>query len=250
MYAIYRKSGKVPPFFILKIVFAVIISYIAFLPKTLSSFFKSFITFFCVGTAFGGITYLLQTTLHPKGVFLINGTVYLDVSVKFLVGATISGYGCVLIFDKIFENRLSQNTLFDIEIFYKDKSIKTKALYDTGNKCRDCFDGRPAIFLELDKARKLFSEEEYNFFKNCNLTSEVPDTLKSNIRVLSYSSISGESVIYGIIPTKLIIRDKKKRYETDFFICGIFDKNISDGEYGAVLNCDIFERGKSTNEKS
>ncbi len=236
--------------FILKIVFAVIISYIAFLPKTLRSFFKSFITFFCVGTAFGGVFYLLQTTLHPKGIMLINGTVYLDVSPEFLVGATVSGYGCVLIFDKIFEKRLSRQSLFDIEIFYKDKKVKTKAFYDTGNKCRDCFDGRPAIFIEADTVKNLFTDEEQRFLKKCSLSTVPPDTIKNSIRVIPCGSVFGESIVYGILPSKVIIYDNNTHFETDFCICGIVNKSLSDGEYKAVLNCDIFERGKKTNEKN
>lgn len=229
---------------IIKLLFAFIIVYIAFLPKTVKGILKNTAVFLGISVAFGGIMLLFENTVHPNGMVYINGTVYFDVSIKFLVAVTLIGYGCVTVFDRIMRSRISEKTLFETEVFFRGKSVKVKSFYDTGNKCRDGLDGKPVIFIELSSVKKLFSREEADYIENYVYGIEPPEGLKRYVRVTVCTAVSGNGIFFSFIPDKVIINDGKKQFETSFCACAVVNKSVSDGEYTAILNCDIFERGK------
>ncbi|MBR3789520.1 MAG: sigma-E processing peptidase SpoIIGA [Clostridia bacterium] len=229
---------------IYKILVGVIISYSAFLPREKKMFLKTTLAFFFVNFIFGGVMYFVEITIGTNNLMYINGTVYFDVSVLFLVSMTLICYGLLLVGDYFFKKRASENTLYDVLLYFRNESVSLKALYDTGNHLTDGLDSKPVIIVELKELLKFLNSNEIEFFMSGNLSDNVPETIKSAFRVIPCSSVTGNCVLKGFIPEKIEIITKDYKYETTFLVVAVSREGIQSGEYNCILNADIFERGK------
>lgn len=229
---------------IYKIVVGMIISYSAFLPDNRKLFIKTTLAFFFVNFIFGGVMYFVEVTLNLNNIMYINGTVYFDISVLFLVSMTLICYGLLLVGDYFLKKRASENALYDVLLYFRNEKASLKALYDTGNHLTDGVDSKPVIIVELKELLRFFSSSEIEFFMNEDLSSDVPMTLKSVFRIIPCSSITGNSILKGFIPEKIEIISNDYKYETTFLVVAISNDDLQNGEYNCILNADIFERGK------
>lgn len=57
----------------IKIVFSIIMIYIAFRPKKIKQLFKQLLIFYLTTFAFGGVTFFLLYVLKPRGIFFKDG---------------------------------------------------------------------------------------------------------------------------------------------------------------------------------
>ncbi|MBQ6935363.1 MAG: sigma-E processing peptidase SpoIIGA, partial [Clostridia bacterium] len=229
---------------IYKLLVGIIISFSAFLPETLKKFFKTVFAFFFVNFIFGGVMYFIEVTFNITNLMYINGTVYFDISVVFLVSMTLICYGLLLAGDYFFKKRASENMLYDVFLYFRNECVPLKAFYDTGNHLTDGLDSKPVIIVELKELLKFFSNSEIEFFMNDNLSGNVPQTIKSAFRVIPCSSVTGKGILKGFIPEKLEIISEDYKYETTFFVVAVSTENLQNSEYNCILNADIFERGK------
>ena len=93
---------------IFKIAGVIIISFSAFLPKNKKQFLKTTLAFLFVNFLFGGLLYFVELTFNPSNIFYVNGTVYFDISVLFLISMTLICYGFLLVFDFFLKKRASE----------------------------------------------------------------------------------------------------------------------------------------------
>lgn len=221
---------------------------IAFLPQSFLRFLKIYGVFFCVSFVFGGVMLLFECIFHPKGMVFINGTVYFDVSVLFIAVMSVVCYGVVLLFEKLLKKRAAQKTLYTVTVLFRGKSARFTALYDTGNALTDGIEGRPVVVVERRFLKQLFCDGEYEFFKNGDFTEVPPEALGKYIRLVAGKSVCGSSLFWAFLPEGMYISDGKSTCFTDFVTVAVTNTDFSGGEYGALLNCDIFERSKITNE--
>jgi sigma-E processing peptidase SpoIIGA len=150
---------------IFKMAGVIIISFSAFLPKNKKQFLKTTLAFLFVNILFGGLLYFVQLTFNPSNIFYMNGTVYFDISVLFLVSMTLICYGLLLVFDFFLRKRSSEKTLYKATIYFRDKSVTLNALYDTGNHLTDGIEGKPVVVTELNSIKDFFSRSEIEYFK-------------------------------------------------------------------------------------
>ena len=233
---------------IFKIAGVIIISFSAFLPKNKKQFLKTTLAFLFVNFLFGGLLYFVELTFNPSNIFYVNGTVYFDISVLFLVSMTLISYGLLLVFDFFLKKRASEKTLYKITLYFRNKSVKLDALYDTGNHLTDGIEGKPVVVAELNSIKDFFSRSEIEFFKSDSIVSEVPETLKSIVRIVPCSSINGNSLLKAFVAEEMIIESDTFKFKTDFFVVAVTNNALSLGEYNCLLNSDIFERGTKINE--
>jgi uncharacterized repeat protein (TIGR02543 family) len=123
-----------------KILIGIIISYSAFVPNNRKLFFKTTLAFFLVNFIFGGVMYFIEITLNINNILYINGTVYFDISVLFLVSMTLICYGLLLVGDYFLRKRASENTIYEVLLHFRNECVTLKALYDTGNHLTDGLD--------------------------------------------------------------------------------------------------------------
>ena len=226
-----------------KILSVVIISTLAFLPKSKKMILKTNLAFWFVSFLFGGVMYFVEITFKPSNIFYMNGTVYFDISVLFLVSMTLICYGLLLVFDFFLKKRTSEKTLYKATIYMGGKNVTLKALYDTGNHLTDGIEGKPVVIVNLNSIKEFFSPSEIEFFKSDSITTDVPSTLKSIVRIVPCSSINGNSLLKGFVPEKIIIESDNLKFQTTFLIVAVTNNSLSLGEYNCILNSEIFERG-------
>lgn len=233
---------------IYKLVVGVVISFSAFLPESKKLVFKTSVAFFFVNFIFGGLMYFFEVTFNMSNIIYMNGTVYFDISVLFLVAMTLICYGLLLLGDYILKRRASEGTIYETEVFLRGKSVLLKALYDTGNHVTDGLVGKPVIITQVDALVDLFDLTEINYLKGNLTDSEVAEGLKNILRIIPCSSVSGETILKGFVPEKIIIKNNKIRFETEYVIVAVTNGDLMNGEYNCILNSAIFERGRVLND--
>ncbi len=242
----YENSGAAFSLFYKTIIGGVIVV-VAFLPKSLKLFIKEFLSFFGISLLFGGSMYALEITLHPDNIFFYNGTVYFDMSIAYLVASVLVIYGVFHFADYIIRKHNIKGGKCQLEIIYNNISVNLIAFTDTGNTLTDGVSGRPVIIAEFSAVSPLFSREELMFFKNDDFEN-IPHSLNKSLRLIPCKTVTGDSLLKAFIPTVIKIRDGKNSYTINFCSVAVAQEDLSQGEYSALLNNNIFENAKE--EKS
>lgn len=240
---IFYENGGVAFSFIYKVITGGIIVGISFLPKSPKLFIKEFLAFFGVSFLFGGSMYALEITLHPKNILFYNGTVYFDMSIAYLVASVLVIYGVFLLADYLITKHSQKGGKCQLEITYNEASVSMTAFIDTGNTLTDGMTGRPVIIAELSAVSPLFTREEMIFFKNGNY-EDVPESLSKNFRLIPCKTVAGDSLLKAFMPTFVKIKDGKSCCQNSFCTVALTERDLSQGEYRALLNNNIFENVK------
>lgn len=221
-----------------KIAVACIVTAIAFLPDRLQLFIKVLLAFTGITFLFGGVIYAFEITMRPENILYINGTVYFDMDIKYLVGCIFVVYGVFLAFNYFLSRKIFGNDTYQVKIFFRNVCVETTGIIDTGNNLKEGISGRPVIVGELSALAPLFTYEEIMFFKGGDFTI-VPEGLKTKIRLIPCKSVAGESLLPCIIPDKIELNIKKRKLTTDFVALALCNKKLSSGEYSVLLHTEI-----------
>jgi len=118
---------------IIKIWFSIIMILVAFRNYKPKKIFFNTITFYVISFVFGGAVYALMYLINPEAIYINNGKMYTGYYPYKIV--FITGIFGVLTFNKIFKKikyKITKNNmLYDIDIKFKDKTAKVKAILDT-----------------------------------------------------------------------------------------------------------------------
>ncbi len=239
---IFCESMSVVWSVIYKLSVAAVITAVAFLPENLKIFLKTFFAFFGISFLFGGVMYGVEITFKPQNILYLNGTVYFDMSIKYLVGSVLVIYGIFVICNYFLSKKLGSNEIYKVKITFRNISTEILGFADTGNNLKDGMTGRPVIVAELSAVAPLFTFEETEFFKKGDFT-EVPESLKTKIHLIPCNTVSGETLLPCVIPENVEYKIKNKKAHTDFVSMAICNKSLSSGEYKALLNSSIFDLG-------
>ena len=240
---IFYENGGVVFSSLYKIITGGVIVGIAFLPGNLKIFIKEFLAFIGVSLLFGGSMYALEITLHPKNIMFYNGTVYFDMSIAYLVASVLVIYGIFLLADYLITKHNTRGGKFQLEIEYNNKSVSMTAFADTGNTLSDGMTGKPVIIAELSAVSPLFSRNELQFFKSDSF-EDVPDSLKKSVRLIPCKTVTEDSLLKAFLPTSVKIKDGTSSYRNNFCTVALTEKELSQGEYRALLNNTIFQNVK------
>lgn len=223
-----------------RIMVAIVLTGIAFLPRSIKSFIKVICAFFGVSFLFGGIMYGIEIAFNPSNIFFVNGTVYFDMSITYLVVSVLVVYGVFLGCNYLLQRNLSNNEIYEIEIYFRSTSAALRGIIDTGNALKDGVMGRPVIVAELKSLLPLFTDEEIRYLKAEALLN-VPQSLETRIHFIPCKTVSGRKLLPAIIPRKVELVNGKNAAKTDFVAVAIMNEKVSSGEYNALLYKEIAE---------
>lgn len=139
--------------FISKILLAVIVLYIAFLPAKISSLLKI------------GLVYFLVATLNLGAVYLTTNIFWVQVSLStkillYVISFAI-GYVCVSSFWKIFKMQIKEDRyIYDVVIEMGGVKEKYRAFMDTGNTAYSYMYNLPVVFADIPKKNNLIELEK------------------------------------------------------------------------------------------
>ncbi len=213
---------------VIKTAFIIISVFVAFKPVSLKVFLKCTAAFLLSNFVFAGIMLACCTVFFPNLVIYKNGVVYFDIDILTLAVASVVCYAVLTLISYFTASRVPPKSIFDFTLFYGDKILSAKALFDTGNGLKDSFSGRPVIIAEAD-----FLEEAFGKGFDC--------TKMKNYRLVPYSTIKGNGVLPAFLADKVTVTSGDKTVTAFDIYIAVTDKKIISGGYSALLSTTFFE---------
>jgi stage II sporulation protein GA (sporulation sigma-E factor processing peptidase) len=119
----------------------------------------------------------------------------------------------------------------DIEIVLGHKTIKIRALQDSGNNLRDPYTGTPVIVASAEDCAALFPEAVGKILKNNLSPTDMLEKISvynpKRFALIPFSTASGSGLMLVIRPDKVMVNGKSQSY-----IIG-----VSQNEINAAGNC-------------
>ena len=241
--------------FFMKLILSVAIIFIAFKPRSLKMLVKDSIIFYLVSFVFGGCVFALMYFLQPQMAQIRNGVYVGAYPIKIALIGGVVAFIVIQISFKIVKTKLSKkDMIYDVEVAVNKKSVKVKALLDTGNLLKDPITGFPVIVIEhrcldsiipiqiLNNLEKIMGGEIDELISNDEFNKII-----SRFRMIPFSSLGKQNgLLLGIKADGVnIILDEKKESISNVIV-GIYDKSFTkNGLYSAIFGLDLLEGGKN-----
>lgn len=236
---------------IFKMLISIIMIYIAFNPKNVKKLLKQLLLFYLVSFAFGGCAFCLLYFIKPQDILMRNGYLTGTYPIKIALLGGIVGFVIVNIAFKLVKGRITKNDMFcDIEILFKQKSVKIRAMIDTGNLLKDPISNMPVIVVEKSQLESIIPKGIINNLniilgggEETTLTEEEKEYMPK-FRVIPFSSLGKQNgLLLGFIADEVIVKFEENEKRLNQIIVGIYDKYISkNGAYTGLIGLDILER--------
>lgn len=240
--------------FFMKLILSFVMVYISFLPKNFKKLLKNLLIFYLVSFVFGGCVFALMYFISPQLALIKNGVFVGAYPLKVaLIGGLVS-FIIIQVSFKVVKTRLSKkDMIYDIEIIIDRKSVKVKALLDTGNLLKDPITGIPVVVIEHKSLYSVIPAEVLNNINkviggdaNELIENEEFSKIISRFRIIPFSSLGKQNgLLLGIKADCINIILDEKVQSINNVIVGIYDKSFTkNGMYSAIFGLDILEGGK------
>lgn len=217
----------------IKSAFMLLSVFVAFKPINLKVFIKSVGAFLMANFVFAGIMFAFCTVLFPNLVIYKNGVVYFDIDIFTLAVSSIACYAILSLISRFTASKVPPKSIFDLTLFYGEKKLSAKALFDTGNGLKDSFSGKPVIIAEY-----VFLEEAFGKNFDCSKMK--------NYRLVPYSTIKGDGVLPAFLADKVLVNSGEKTVTAFDVYIAVTDKKIISGGYSALLSTTFFEYAENS----
>lgn len=224
----------------IKLLMSITIILIAYGFINTRSFVKSIVTFYFINFVFGGIIFCIWYFISPKGIFIKNGIVYFDISPILLILSTVVIYFSIKIYQYFLGESDLHDSVCDLEILNKGRIVKLFAKVDTGNSLKEPFSNKPVIVAEYESLKDILPPEVKNYIQDNVEDWTAKGKKTSLLRVIPYSTVSGEGLLPAFIPEKVTIRYKNKTYIKETFLA-ISKRNLFLGDYKALVPPDLID---------
>lgn len=216
------------------------IVFVSFFPKSIKRFIRNYIAFMGVSAFFGGFMLFAEITFGTDMLLYINGTVYLDISIKFLLGSVFIIYGIFMLLNYFSRRRASLKELYTVNITFRSVRVTLCACIDNCNNLTDVLTGRLVFIGELKSLSPFFSYEELKFLRTPDLL-RVPESFVKILRFVPCKTVASDSLLPVFTPSKVEIIKEGRAVPLENICIGIVNKSLSDGEYNLLLNKNILE---------
>lgn len=237
---------------IIKVLISILMILIAFRETSYIKFIKQLAIFYLVSFTFGGIAFMLIFFIEPQNVIYTDGHLVGIYPIEMTVLSGILGFIIVKIVSKI--NKSKAEMIFDLEIYYREKSCIVKSLVDSGNLLKEPISKFDVIIVEKNSLIDFFDEEflkSINSIIDTNLI-ENNDIYNYKLKIIPFSSLGKDNgMLIGFKPdyVKIYAEDEMIR---DDIIIGIYDGTLSQTDlYTSLMGLNIIdvERSKNGNFK-
>lgn len=148
---------------------------------------------------FLSLVYLLSFFTGTARIYIIYGTIYLDVSVLSLVAACCGCYLIVSVIERLCFARHYGSGAYSASFVFGEKNYRFEAIADTGNCAKDYLTGKPVVVF---MSGRVCEEME--------LDSRLPE----GFRLLPYETASGDGLMWITDKAKVTITDGKGNSRT------------------------------------
>lgn len=244
----YLLKLKIYSSFIIKIILSIVIIYVSFKSNNYKDLLKKVLLFYLTSFVFGGAIIAIIYMADSQNITIQNGVLVGNYTIKTILIGVIIAYFTILIAFKIIKNKISKKDLIcDISVRLDNKSIKTKALIDTGNMLKEPITNLPVIVMEHTLLYDVIPKDILNNTEKIlgGDFSKIPDNIRdeyfSKLKVIPFSSLGKQNgMLLGIKGEDLTVNLKDEIKKIDKVIIGIYNKSLTKrGEYRSLLGLEI-----------
>jgi stage II sporulation protein GA (sporulation sigma-E factor processing peptidase) len=252
-----------------KLLFSVIMLWIAFGFRRLLAFIQNLILFYFVAFVFGGGVFGLQYLLSSQSE-IVNGIVVthndgFGVGSKPTFFVLLAGFVLVYVLSRrsyqaIQEPRRIEAFLVDVVVKVAGESVICRGLVDTGNQLHEPITRIPVMVMEsrlfahlLPSAFLSLEEEgEKRLEKMDGLLESLPPEWQTRLRLIPYRSVSrGMDFLLAFKPDEVVLVQNGVRYETSRVLIGLNSFGLSaDQQYQAIVHPAIMQMDTHQSSKS
>lgn len=172
----------------LKLISCPLIAFAAFYKKgmSLKRYLFSTLCLTMSTMALGGAVYLIQMTMSTDIIYINNYSFYFDISLSTLIFLTGLVYIIMLILSHFFSRESDEARSYTVGFTVRDKSYILEGISDTGNTVTDLFSGKRVVICQ---------------------GFEHPPPSSYGMRVVPYSTVNGEGILYAFSPDSIYIEN-------------------------------------------
>ncbi len=238
-----------------KFVIGAILVKICFCSKKITTVLKETIVYFFVSFIYAGCALGFVHIVRPKVVYIVNGIIiggeyiFEVVLISAIVSWALIKSSIKLI--KFKQKFTKKDMICNLEIFMNDKSVKMKALLDTGNLLKDPISKDPVVIVSKEKVRCLFNNKTLEQIDSLMGGDELQKDFDNDarIKIVPYISVgnkNGIMVAYKVDKMKVEYHDEVN--EISNVLIGFYNDALSKNDkYSALIGLQILERSTVNN---
>ena len=233
---------------IFKLILSIVMIYVSFKPKNMKEFLRQITFFYLTSFVFGGAALGVIYMVNAGKISIQNGIIIGNYTLKTIFMGIILAFIIIVVSFKFIKTKISKNDLFcNITIKINKKSVKTKAMVDTGNLLKEPITNISVAVVEHKILYNVVPTEILENIENIlggdfsNISENVKKEYMSKLKVIPFSSLGRQNgMLLGLKADALEIEESDGSKIVDRIIIGIYNKKLSKkGEYGALLGIDI-----------
>ena len=106
-----------------------------------------------------------------------------------------------------------------VEIVFDGRTVKLRAMCDSGNLLHDSISGKPVLIADFQAASPLFQGKHPPASTwSAESISSFPPPLAERVRLIPTSSVGGDRLMVALRPDKLLLHDKNGSHSTDALV--------------------------------
>lgn len=239
-----------------KIVFGVLMVSIGFRNRNIKLLINTVLVYFFVSFVYAGCTLAFVHIAKPKVVYIVNGVIIGGKYIFEIVG--ISSIVCFILtrasisFIKLKQKLIKKEIVCNIEILLGEKSVRLKALLDTGNLLEDPISKNPVIIVYKDKVKCLFDENYFKLLDTLIGGDDIPREIINDkkLKFIPYVSVGkNDGIMTAYVVDKIKVEYQDEINEINDVLIGFYNEALSkDDKYSALIGLQILEGSKINNE--
>jgi len=214
-----------------KILFLILIAYIAFPSKKPKTVLKNTAAFLATNIIYGGMVFFLVFATDfgtATGAIISNGEIYLNISPGILLISALLSLSITVVLAHIKKQNVRfKKQAVSLTIVFGDRQASGMALCDTGCSLSDPISGKPSAIISPDFAKRI-------------LLFQPPASIPpERYRIIPYRTIDNQNgFLHGFISDKIILNAT----EITSIVIAISNQKLSD--FDAIVNSDLVENQK------
>lgn len=242
--------------FAMKILLSVLMVHIAYNSKNIKNLLKQLVVFYLTSFAFGGAAFALLYFVRPQDILIRNGVYVGTYPIKIALLGGIVGFIITYIAFKVVKTKLhKKDIIYNIEIHIKEKTLKLKAMLDTGNMLKDPISRMPVIVVAKEELYSILPEKLLDNIDKLiggeaeNLLEQVEEKeIFTRFRMIPFSSVGRQNgIMLGFKSDQVVIEKEDETHMKNNVIIGIFNQNLGKN-YSALIGMDLLEERSESNE--
>lgn len=242
---VYLVDLRIYTNFITKILVSTCMIYVGLNSVSAKGLLKQLLIFYLTSFCFGGAAYYLLHNVSPNLIKSMNGLLTGTYPIKIAILGGILGFFIINISFKIVKSKLSKkDMIYEVEIFYGDKSTNIKVILDTGNHLTDPITNIPVLIVEETKLTDIISKDildDINKIMIGERNSSIEEKVKTRFSIIPFSSIGrSNGMIIGFRPDYIKIFTENGEEIRKKVIVGIYNNKITkNGIYSGLIGLNL-----------